>query len=309
MEGRAIARPNSAAQTGGRPKTSLQWRAEQLLGQTIALVPSCAAAIKASMEGRAIARPNSGTPTAIGSGTISFNGGPSNCSAKRATNCRRRSPRSRFNGGPSNCSAKPRPGGAAPTGSAELQWRAEQLLGQTGPTGWGATEADAVLQWRAEQLLGQTGKAICLFRGCLRSFNGGPSNCSAKPGSGPRWRPGSCTGFNGGPSNCSAKPDPVRHGLQRRRAASMEGRAIARPNTRPKSGRQPTTSLQWRAEQLLGQTGCRWTLRRRCPTRFNGGPSNCSAKRGVVGRFEGVVPLASMEGRAIARPNTGDPVP
>ena len=41
MEGRAIARPNSAAQTGGRPKTRfnggpLQWRAEQLLGQTLA---------------------------------------------------------------------------------------------------------------------------------------------------------------------------------------------------------------------------------------------------------------------------------
>ena len=91
---------------------------------------------------------------------------------------------------------------------------------------------------------------------------------------------------------------------QRRTAPSMEGRAIARPNARGRFGhlhhgvlpsmegraiarpnqdqhhncRKPSTTLQWRAGQLPGQT------RRRAPQR-------------------GRLVHPSMEGRAIARPN------
>ena len=62
--------------------------------------------------------------------------------------------------------------------------------------------------------------------------------------------------FNGGPSNCSAKPLAVPHSQARCRYASMEGRAIARPNPHEQSQTcGPGWLLQWRAEQLLGQTG------------------------------------------------------
>ena len=100
-----------------------------------------------------------------------------------------------------------------------LQWRAEQLPGQTPlPHSFRVTRGGVELQWRAEQLPGQTRKL--------------------PPGFGYRWRI----------------------------HASMEGRAIARPNLSPTSmGIRPlasmegrvvpeTRSLQWRAEQLPGQT-------------------------------------------------------
>ena len=60
--------------------------------------------------------------------------------------------------------------------------------------------------------------------------------------------------------------------------ASMEGRAIARPNRRP---------------VCRGAAG---------PARFNGGPGNCPAKLCDPIAVTSVV-VASMEGRAIARPN------
>ena len=89
--------------------------------------------------------------------------------------------------------------------------------------------------------------------------------------------------------NCSAKRVPRPPGGARERLASMEGRAIARPNMivelhrHPR--RSPTPSLQWRAEQLLGQTRIRRspTVDGRAVRRFNGGPSNCSAKPGGDG--------------------------
>ena len=63
-----------------------------------------------------------------------------------------------------------------------------------------------------------------------------------------------------------------------------------------------TRSLQWRAEQLLGQTRCPARRSARRLRGFNGGPSNCSARhdRRLRHRCE---PAASMEGRAIARPD------
>ena len=87
--------------------------------------------------------------------------------------------------------------------------------------------------------------------------------------------------------------------------ASMEGRAIARPNHTSASSSTPSVApLQWRAEQSLGQTedeGRRRVWRRWC---FNGGPSNRSAKLAHPSLGVGAVG-ASMEGRAIARPNRG----
>ena len=164
----------------------------------------------------------------------------------------------------------------SPTDGPELQWRAEQLLGQTEGMG-GVAPAFVTLQWRAEQLLGQTRRTWRLDCGnVLSCFNGGPSNCSAKP------LRAAVVGAAG--------------------RASMEGRAIARPNSTGTSRAHPMTGLlQWRAEQLLGQTRwwlgwwwcCSWLqwraeqlLGQTSSSRrglspdigLNGGPSNCSAK-------------------------------
>ena len=164
-------------------KALLQWRAEQLLGQT-------------SRAGSA----HLPSVTVLGC----FNGGPSNCSAKLVCDNRN--------------------GWLDP----ELQWRAEQLLGQTSLRATHAS-CNQALQWRAEKLLGQTALPRRQQRRLPGRFNGGPSNCSAKPPS----RSPSCRrseSFNGGPSNCSAKP------------------------ARSSGSRTATSPLQWRAEQLLGQT-------------------------------------------------------
>ena len=184
---------------------------------------------------------------------------------------------------------------------SHLQWRAEQLPGQTlsrRPEPGHLT----ILQWRAEQLPGQTsalristlddqpsmeGRAIARpnshvragVPGHCRTFNGGPSNCPAKPEPVSGSVPGAAT-FNGGPSNCPAKPDP-RDAWPHRRSSwpSMEGRAIARPNRRGSTcGRGLLVTLQWRAEQLPGQTS----------------HSDEAIERTL---------RPSMEGRAIARPN------
>ena len=257
-----------------------------------------------------------------------------------------------FNGGPSNRSAKPRTITPERSSSMALQWRAEQSLGQTkspsgallpsscsfngGPSNRSAKPTRAMraavaverLQWRAEQSLGQTSARPVTASVSTASFNGGPSNRSAKrpelAGVVPRQITASMEGpsnrsakpprpsqrssppssFNGGPSNRSAKPGwgwstttakrcfnggpsnrsakPVLFSTLSRTgsSASMEGRAIARPNDAPHRHIHPCQCwLQWRAEQSLGQT-------RR--------PAEAGARDGV----------ASMEGRAIARPNT-----
>ena len=182
-------------------------------------------------------------------------------------------------------------------------------------------------------------------------FNGGPSNCPAKRSPGRSGPPTSSMGFNGGPSNCPAKRAEQVEEPERVDAASMEGRAIARPNRRTRRGcadgesrfnggpsncpakracrarrgsrscasmegraiarpnlyltavvQEKIDSLQWRAEQLPGQTArprARTHPRGRC---FNGGPSNCPAKPEEAGHLRRSG-RASMEGRAIARPN------
>ena len=133
--------------------------------------------------------------------------------------------------------------------------------------------------------------------------------------------------FNGGPSNRSAKRRQrrVSHGLAA--GPSMEGRAIARPNAtdpqpaervgvpsmegraiaRPNSWRfsplsRPISSLQWRAEQSLGQTIS--------AKLFDVGVSSLQWRAeqslGQTHRRDGIIKdhhAPSMEGRAIARPN------
>ena len=157
-------------------------------------------------------------------------------------------------------------------------------------------------------------------------FNGGPGNCPAKPASfcsqsGRRawlqWRAGQLPGQTGGPFRAQEAAgrlqwragqlpgqtgrqsgDP-RHGP----FASMEGRAIARPNSGiiVTLGSGPR-SLQWRAGQLPGQTCPITRATRSWPHCFNGGPGNCPAKPVFDGAGQHGGP-ASMEGRAIARPN------
>ena len=124
------------------------------------------------------------------------------------------------------------------------------------PNGWAARayhRAASALQWRAGQLPGQTGGRRGRTTGRHRPFNGGPDNCPAKRQ----------------PSRACAAAD---------RRPSMEGRTIARPNSK----RQRALSA---------------------PAAFNGGPDNCPAKRVRVDPAGRSVRRPSMEGRTIARPN------
>ena len=186
-----------------------------------------------------------------------------------------------------------------------LQWRAGQLPGQT----WNEEarmDTTFTLQWRGRAIArpnipfqlghhrehpasmegraiaGQTPTTGACSGQRSPSFNGGPGNCPAKrAGRRPDWRRRSC--FNGGPGNCPAKHTggfskitsgkslqwragqlPAKQVQPREvgqcACASMEGRAIARPNSVP----PPRTATP--------------------PTCFNGGPGNCPAKR-LCARF------------------------
>ena len=208
MEGRAIARPNGGARSGpcgGAQAASMEGRA--IARPNLPPNPSRVVGHSASMEGRAIARPNS------------------------------------------------QPSSACIRAPASLQWRAGQLPGQTGT------------------------------RGCddppRHGFNGGPGNCPAKPARAWACRPRPAC-FNGGPGNCPAKPDAAQIRSVAARRASMEGRAIARPNSARSRPAQKSRSC------------------------FNGGPGNCPAKHRRAQWRTGAGEPASMEGRAIARPNLHD---
>ena len=216
MEGRAIARPNVmnvvVAGAVGRRVASMEGRAiarPNPMRQAALLPAPNTRADAASMEGRAIARPN----------------------PPRPENQRRQS--LRFNGGPSNCPAKPVPERMCPIIACMLQWRAEQLPGQTRRHPERAA---------ADPLCG---------------FNGGPSNCPAKPPAssplthGMTWLQWRAEQLPGQTRSC-------RRSSVRVHRASMEGRAIARPNHR-----EPFADHR---SQLQS---------------FNGGPSNCPAKLAV----------------------------
>ena len=257
MEGRAIARPNYR---GGRLWgliSTLQWRAEQLPGQT-------------------------STPaTTVPTGIRCFNGGPSNCPAKPVRACTGAGlPTRSFNGGPSNCPAKRPYSASSAKQAAQLQWRAEQLPGQTVtefPEDY--RERVASMEGRAIARPNQLRRGAAVPRG-VASMEG---RAIARPNLG---RVDHCLG---------------------ELVASMEGRAIARPNSTVRGRSTPASLLQWRAEQLPGQTRhppqpqppptpLQWRAEqlpgqtRRQPghqrpldrDRFNGGPSNCPAKRGAA---------------------------
>ena len=134
MEGRAIARPNQHRVTAcERPhhRASMEGRAiarpnQDLAGGGEGLL------VRASMEGRAIARPNEGsTLYQIFKPVLASMEGRAIARPNRSPTHRARSSLPSFNGGPSNCSAKLGLGAVVPTGIDLLQWRAEQLLGQT----------------------------------------------------------------------------------------------------------------------------------------------------------------------------------
>ena len=276
---------------------SLQWRAGQLPGRTRGRAPLTSDAPRlyaASMEGRAIARPNQ--------------------RAHRQT-----------------CYGR---------WQSSLQWRAGQLPGRTRKSKrrLRRSKRDCKLQWRAGQLPGRTrGRCDVHLRVVLhRCFNGGPGNCPAERElhSVRRRRVGSSSGFNGGPGNCPAEHawsrfpsiemSEVQASMEGRAiarpnldertvasiemSASMEGRAIARPNSRAARSRASSSStLQWRAGQLPGRTIRERGGDRRRAARFNGGPGNCPAERGPGYALRRGQSVASMEGRAIARPNWFDP--
>ena len=206
----------------------LQWRAEQLPGQTPPAnqrpfggsyafnggPSNCPAKRCRSHEYRAIACPFNGGPSNCPAkpalrcqrsfGQEPFNGGPSNCPAKQPATCAT-SPTSRtFNGGPSNCPAK-RPG----------HHRGLGYLGHPSMEGRAIARPNCPLSVLSipEGIPSMEGRAIAR-----------PNLGAARPG----WH-GRAT-FNGGPSNCPAKQEDVASQGRGCSRPSMEGRAIARPN-------------------------------------------------------------------------------
>ena len=150
--------------------------------------------------------------------------------------------------------------------------------------------------------------------------------------------PGSCRPdgtwppFNGGPSNCPAKPLGFAGAAVAIVTPSMEGRAIARPNApRPRSVQRDEAGAfnggpsncpakrhdrQGHGPQSRpfngGPSNCPAKQRTPAgssprPSSFNGGPSNCPAKLARDAGTEHRARHPSMEGRAIARPNSPCP--
>ena len=306
MEGRAIARPNLLERiVHDADSKTLQWRAGQLPGQTLAFSyircykittfnggpGNCPAkhgdpcgkrmeAMPPSMEGRAIARPNFAQIEAF----VGRSRAPSmegRAIARPNLAGRRSGPTTShaFNGGPGNCPAKPSVAGDCRHGRhPSMEGRA---IARPNISEWVSEPPMSSLQWRAGQLPGQTPEL---------------DNVLVAPPMSLQWRAGQLPGQTAG---IAAPPARVE-------VPSMEGRAIARPNPGwDEKKHAAQVALQWRAGQLPGQTGRAGRRAHRADSPFNGGPGNCPAKHGV----RGVPPVLlgpSMEGRAIARPNVHD---
>ena len=211
-----------------------------------------------------------------------------------------------FNGGPGNCPAKlplPRTWNVV---SVRLQWRAGQLPGQTRKRSKSSPRMRSRLQWRAGQLPGQTRTVrACRLVLELASMEG----------------------------RAIARPNlAVLHATRLAVKASMEGRAIARPNQGRlrTAARTSLASMEGRAIARPNHDELPWRSTASLWLSFNGGPGNCPAKRCPIctllrtrhrsasmegpGNCPAKHPQpsiesgfrsagASMEGRAIARPN------
>ena len=208
----------------------------------------------ASMEGRAIARPN-GTEHAARSPEGVCNASMEGRAIARPNRVPRHGAqparRHGFNGGPGNCPAK--------QGSMTSTRHPAQ----------------------SPQLPGQTRSRVPVSAS-QSSFNGGPGNCPAK-----HHRRSIClqrpldseSGFNGGPGNCPAKRRDSRTGAEgdgRVRCASMEGRAIARPNRSSKLVRLTcpfagVCERSWKRE-LQGCLDCVVKLHLACNCKASSGP-------------------------------------
>ena len=213
------------------------------------------------MEGRAIARPNSWRSRSRLPATGCFNGGPGNCPAERPATPTPPTWTPSFNGGPGNCPAEPAfpATSPAPASVASMEGRAiarpnQRVDGVEARPGIASMEGRAIARPNRQCMLNG-------IDGAWR-FNGGPGNCPAEPRRRRRrsrswtslqWRAGQLPGrtwwacwrsscnarcFNGGPGNCPAEPPSGEGRLHRDRRASMEGRAIARPNRPATVGHQ-----------------------------------------------------------------------
>ena len=204
----------------------------------------------ASMEGRAIARPNTWRP-AVAAARLTLIASMEGRAIAR--------PNSSTAGQPAHR--------RTPT----LQWRAGQLPGQTERSAtvlrWIVFVEE--LQWRAGQLPGQTGNR--------RSMTG-----TAGPDHPLQWRAGQL------PGQTTVAPNRPRVTLDEL-AASMEGRAIARPNGLGRSHVEPVADSGLMSASMEGRAIARPNSASASGARipsgrvrgFNGGPGNCPAKPGA----------------------------
>ena len=271
--GRSIAGVRARSCVAG----DLQWRAGQLPGRTSTVTPALRPVVcrfDPSMEGRAIARPDQVSSSCVQAREA--DGSPSMEGRAIAR------PDAR-------CDDVHRPA----TRRSYLQWRAGQLPGRTAPSNPVSIQALVAVPSMEGRAIARPDDRDVLNGHAQHppsgTFNGGPGNCPAGPGLLPRSTPPARSTdlpFNGGPGNCPAGPLMNADGADSVMPVqpSMEGRAIARPDT-----------------TMLGAVHATAHCRS-----FNGGPGNCPAGRWCSssppnGRIRWRIP--SMEGRAIARPD------
>ena len=276
MEGRTIARPDQSGcgEPATRRRLALQWRAGQLPGQTCLRRMSpitLPRARRPSMEGRTIARPDQRAQVIAGATSLA------------------------------------------------LQWRAGQLPGQT------RRDAVATSPHLIPSMEGRTIARPETYRCTPPSMEGRTAARLDK------LRATLLPSMEG---RTIARPDSLDGGRRR-----LQWRAGQLPG-HPPLGRT-SSLLQWRAGQLPGQTCLGGSFngdnsarqRRRRSKPFNGGPDNCPARRVVgatsnrrrlldqslqwrAGQLPGQTwpaslcayspaPVPSMEGRTIARPDSG----
>ena len=258
-------------------------------------------------------------------GPCCFNGGPGTCPAKRRGPRSRPPSRSRFNGGPGTCPAKPNTWGKTAGVDAALQWRAGHVPGQTrGHRRSRPRGSSASMEGRARARPNTTSPRWPPSR--QSSFNGGPGTCPAKR----RTTRATCMSgwcFNGGPGTCPAKQGADHVVAAEEETASMEGRARARPNAwlaaapdlqstasmegraraRPNDyagifGQRVRMTLQWRAGHVPGQTGD-FVEKVLWPLMLQWRAGHVPGQTTLVMRGPEPATVASMEGRARARPN------
>ena len=140
--------------------------------------------------------------------------------------------------------------GAPRTRATVLQWRAGHVPGLVMATRR-AARLEPVLQWRAGHVPGLV-RVVRLERRPVVQLQWRAGHVPGLVGAVPQDPRGPRRRFNGGPGTCPAWYDGQGYHFGAEPAASMEGRARARPGTTRAGAGVQAAELQWRAGHVPG---------------------------------------------------------